>query len=409
MKKNMSFIVAVGVLALGIVLLLGSSYSLINSTVTEESYGFNVASFNVEFQDRSNIQIKTIPISDEEGKAKSKEFSFTVNNTSNNDVNYRLDILENSTYPMADVIKYTYSLNNGEYTDIYRLSKNNTISQNRVLPKGEKDTYKIKFWLSIEADEEYMNKAFSAVINLSATQNEYKYATNTMESLANNNLDGIKKVGSDYRYSSMDNNYVWFNCTDSHTKGEEYCEKWHILGSFDNNWENGVGTYKSLKIMRDEVYDEISFNNKEKTGDYNNSYINMFLNGAYYDKLNSKAQELILRAKWNIGKVEEDNYTKAFYDETLKNYYANIGLINVSDYLYLQNSFPYENILSLNKNDDKVIVLNKNNITTASGLQNFSIIPCLYLKPDVSILSGDGSVNNPYELGIKFPMTYGIK
>ena len=166
-------------LSVGTILLFSSSYSLITGNVTEESYGFNVASFDVEFLDKTKISLNGVPTSDEEGMKTSKEFTFTVNNTSNNDVNYRLDIIENSVYKMDDVIKYAYSVNDGAYSDIYLLSKNYTLNQNRVLQKGAKDTYKIKLWLSLDADERYMNKKFSAMISLSATQNEYKYATNS--------------------------------------------------------------------------------------------------------------------------------------------------------------------------------------------------------------------------------------
>ena len=407
MNKNKTFILAITMLSVGTILLFSSSYSLITGNVTEESYGFNVASFDVEFLDKTKISLNGVPTSDEEGMKTSKEFTFTVNNTSNNDVNYRLDIIENSVYKMDDVIKYAYSVNDGAYSDIYLLSKNYTLNQNRVLQKGAKDTYKIKLWLSLDADERYMNKKFSAMISLSATQNEYKYATSVIERLGSNNLDGVVKVNNDYRYSKMNQNYLWFNCQDNHTKGSDYCEKWHIIGSFDNTWENGVATYKSLKIIRDEVYDKASFSNEEYQGDFNKSYIETFLNGSFYDKLNNEAKKMILKAKWNIGSTKGESFNSSLYQEGLKTYYGNIGLMNVSDYLYLQKDFMLKNILLLNKDEDKVNVIGES-LDKKNSLDIFNILPCLYLKPDVSIISGDGSENSPYELGVKFPMTYGV-
>ena len=144
-------------------MLLGTSYSLItDSVVSKETYGFEVANFNVEFLDDTKITISGVPLDDTNGFNKSKEFSFTITNNSDYDVNYRLDILENGNTNMGEVIHYAYSVNDSEYSKIYNLGDNYTIKQNKVLGVNAIDTYKIKMWLSDEADESYMNKTFSA-------------------------------------------------------------------------------------------------------------------------------------------------------------------------------------------------------------------------------------------------------
>ena len=391
-------------------MLLGTSYSLItDSVVSKETYGFEVANFNVEFLDDTKITISGVPLDDTNGFNKSKEFSFTITNNSDYDVNYRLDILENGNTNMGEVIHYAYSVNDSEYSKIYNLGDNYTIKQNKVLGVNAIDTYKIKMWLSDEADESYMNKTFSATISLMATQNEYKYATNVIEKLANENQDGIKNVNGEYRYSLKNSmNYVWFNCQDGFNKGENYCEKWRIVGSFNNHKENTLEEYKMLKIVSDDVYDEIAFNNEEKTGDYSESYIESFANGSYYDKLNDNAKKLILKAKWNIGSIKSNTYESVLQEENEgKSYYGNVGLLNVSDYLYLQdNSYiKSDNVLLLNKNLEDVSLI-KGSLTTGNNTSNYNFLPCVYLRPDVSIISGDGTSDNPYEINIKFPMNY---
>ena len=392
-------------------MLFGSSYSLIMDNVSKESYGFSVANFDVEFLDNTKITLSGIPVSDQEGLKTSKEFTFTVSNNSDYDVNYRLDIIENSVDIMSDVIKYSYSLNGSDYNRIYLLKNNSTINQNKVLKQNDKDIYKVKIWLSDEADESYMNKKFSASISLMATQNEYKYATNVIERLANDNLDDVKKVNNDYRYmGSNPNNYIWFNCKDGYTKGKDNCEMWRIIGSFDNAWEDGIGTYKSLKIVSSNVYDEVSFNNEDKNGDYDNSYITSFANGVYFDKLNKNAQELILNAKWNIGNLGNSDINNSYNNEIKKTSFANVGLLNVSDYMYLGENgwlISDQSILFINKSSDKVLILN-NGIVEKESLDNYSFLPVVYLKPDVSIVSGNGSIDSPYEIKVKYPMNYGI-
>ena len=390
-------------------MLFGTSYSLIvNNLTSKESYGFNVANFNVEFSDNTKITLQGVPVDDEDGIKDGKEFSFTVANNSDYDVNYRIDIIENSSIDMSSVVRYAYSINDSEYSEVYTLKDNFTVKQNKVLKVNASDVYKIKMWLSIDADESYMNKTFSASISLTATQNEFKYASSVIEKLSSDNKDGIKKVDNGYRYSlSNSANYVWFNCEEGFTKGNSYCEKWRIIGAFNNKSEKSNEEYLMLKIVNTEPVSSVAYNNNEKNTTYDNSYIESYANGYYYDKLNDSTKKLIMKARWNIGDVKSNIYEDVLKEESNKNYYGYIGLLNNSDYLYLKTEsyFNDDKVLLLNKSNDLVNILDSG-ITTGVNKDNYSFVPCVYLRPDVSIVSGDGSVNSPYELGIKFPLNY---
>ena len=407
--KNKTYFLATLIFSLGVLMLLGSSYSLVvGKLVSNESYGFEVSNFDVQFSDNKKIDISGIPESDEDGLKNSKEFSFSVTNNSNYDVNYRIDILENNSIGMKDVIHYVYSLNNDEYSDVLSLKDNYTLKQNKVLKTNSSDTYKIKMWLSLEADEAYMNKTFSGNINLIATQNEYKYATSVIEKLAINKQDNIVKYGDDYRYSSKEAyNYIWFNCDENFTKGEDYCEKWQIVGSFKNKKENSNDEYYMLKIVNTNSISDISFNNNDKNGNYDNSYIETFANGSYYDKLNDRDKSYIIKARWFIGSTDGVNFNKSYNEEKLKYYYGYIGLLNVSDYLFIKdNSYlQNNNFLFINKNNNDVNIY-KDTLIKGESTNSYNFVPCVYLRPDISIISGDGSYTNPYEITIKYPMNY---
>ncbi len=407
MKKT--YLLAIIVFSIGAIMLFGSSYSLIlGNLVSKETYGFDVANFDVQFLDNKKISISGVPESDEDGLKNSKEFSFTVSNNSTHDVNYRIDIIENNSINMSDVIHYVYQINDEEYSEVLSLKDNYTVKQNKVLKVNEVDTYKIKMWLSLEADESVMNKEFLANISLVATQNDYKYATTVIEKLAKTNQDSVKLVGNDYRYSSKTaQNYLWFNCKNGFTKGDDYCDKWRIIGSFNNIGENKKDAYPMLKIVNTKIIDEISFNNQELPGDYDNSYAETFANGYYYDKLSDSAKKYIMKAKWNIGNSKMKNFNSSLLEEKSKVSFNNIGLLNVSDYLYLQEDafFPNDNVLLLNKNNNLVNVLD-NTLITGNSNNSYNFLPCVYLRPDVSIISGDGSIINPYELAIKYAMNY---
>ena len=406
--KNRMYIFALMVLSLGIIMTLGTSYSLImNGTISDSSYGFKVANFDVSFNDDTNITVSSIPMSDNDGIKLSKEYTFNIDNNSDYDINYRLDIIETNATNIGEVIHYVYSVNDSEYSDIYTLKDYFTIKQNKVLRTNTTDVYKVKMWLSDEADESYMNKSFSAKITLTATQNEYKYATSVIEKLSTINQDNVININGDYRYNKLNSpNYVWFNCQEGYTKGDNYCEKWRIIGSFMNKSENNKDEYPSLKIIGTNVYEKISYN-VGNTNNYDNSYINSYANGYFYDSLNNDTQKLILKARWNIGEVKSNNYEEALEEEKTKTYYAYVGLPNISDYLYLNSEsfFMNDNMFFINKTNGNVNVLNKV-IINADNLYNYGFVPCLYLRADVSIMSGDGSIDNPYELGIRYPLNY---
>ena len=407
--KNKTSIIAVMIFGLGTMMLLGTSYSLItNNLVSNETYGFNVANFDVSFTDDTKISVTGIPTSDDDGIKNSKEYTFKINNNSDYDINYRLDIIENSSINMGEVIHYVYSINDSEYSEVLSLKDDFTLNQNKKLDTNAIDIYKLKIWLSEDADESYMNKTFSASIILSATPNEYKYATSVIEKLANNNQDNVIEVDDSYRYTKKDSpNYVWFNCENGFTKGEDYCEKWRIIGSFNNKSEKSRSLYKSLKIISTTSYDDVAYNDEMNMNNYDDSYINSFANGSYYDKLEEDSQKLILKARWNIGDVKSSNYIMAQEEEENKTYYANIGLMNISDYLYLGNEsfLNGDDSLFLNKTNNMVNILN-GGIKEGDNNKSYHFVPCVYLRGDVSIISGDGNINNPYELGIKFPMNY---
>ena len=406
--KNMMSKVALLVLGLGTVMLLGTSYSLINnSLVSDETFGFEVANFDVSFNDNNKISISSIPQDDTDGIKNSAEYTFDVKNNGDHDINYRLDIVLNGTDEMKNYIHYVYSINGEEYSDVLSLSNNSTVKQNKTLTKKSKDIYKLKLWLSIDADESFMNKSFSANIILNASLNDYKYAFNVIEKLGLNKQDSVEYVNGDYRYSKKDApNYVWFNCKDGFTTGADYCEKWRIIGSFDNKSEKSKEEYPSLKIVSTKVINDITYNNEVKTGSYDDSYVDTYANGFYYDSLEEEAQKLVLKARWNIGEVKSTTLLESTKEELSMYYYANIALPNLSDYIYLQDeSFFPSNIMFLNKTNGNVNVLG-NTIINADNYYNYGFLPCLYLRGDVSITSGDGTADNPYELMVKYPLNY---
>lgn len=436
MDKNRQLIISIMVMSIGIFMLLGTSYALVTkSSKTDTSYGLTVGSINVNFSEENNITLNNAyPISDQDGLKNSNEFSFTVINNGDYDVNYTLKIEETSYEKIGEIIRYSYNRNNTGYNVVAGLKDSDVINQNIVLKKGASDIYKMKFWISEDTTSKYMNKAFSGKIIIEATQNDYKYATNVIETLAKKMVDNVLAVNvngefgneniREYRYVSNDsinvNNYVWFNCKDGYTKGSNYCEKWRIVGSFTNYFESSDNSYSSLKLVRDELLDEkVTFKN------YNN-----YLNDKYYDSLTINTKNMIMKSRFNVGIGLYANLFDASYESEIKEtVYQNIGLINASDYAYAtgvsNQGIPMNNGINNGSNwlnaKDSYLTINKVNekniniiakvkdsyLVTAGRIDElYYVRPAVYLRPDVSIIDGYGTNENPYQLAIKFPVNY---
>ena len=294
-------------------------------------------------------------------------------------------------------------LNDSEYSETFKLNDNYTIKQNKNLQVNAIDIYKLKILVN---DENIATDKTLSII-FSATKNETKYATDVIKKLSKDNESNIVFENNSYRYNKNNsNNYIWFNCKNGKTTGEDNCERWRILGVFNNKNDKSSDEYLSLKIINTRVVENISYNMDEARGNYNDSYISSYANGYYYEMLDESVQKLILKAKWNIGEVNSNKYSEAYKEEKSKTYYAYIGLVNISDYLYLQNeSFINDNTIFLNKTNGKVNILS-NGIKEGDNYKGYSFVPAVYLRWDVSFNSGDGSFANPYELVIKYPMNY---
>ena len=443
---------------ISVTVLLGGSYALIQKVlVGTNTYAMRTGNFLVEFNESQEIALSNqVPVYDNVGMSTGDEFTFSVSNTGNYVSSYSVKIEQLSTDDLSSVVRYAIDYGDGySYENIHALANNQYIIQNKSLAINGIDLYKLRFWLDIDASEEYIGKEFSAKVVIEATQEEYKYATNILESVYNLDEEGIVAIGSDgqlhtegdireYRYSGNSvNNYVWFNCDEGYTNGSDHCEKWRIIGSFENTYENGVSSYKMLKIVKDEVLDVTASYNTSGTANYKGSLIEKYLNynpnnysvnggkNYYRDLLKSDAKKLIMKAKWNIGEVANTETTISnYYTEQNVPYYAEVALINASDFGYAtsntlwntalnttnitsENNWLYQdNFMILNTpdlNGENIYYISPNGLKTASVGYPYNIRPTLYLKPDVSIIAGYGTSEEPYELSIKFPMNYGVK
>lgn len=226
---------------------------------------------------------------------------------------------------------------------------------------------------------------------------------------------------TDYRYiGNIPNNYVSFN------NGEV----WRIIGVFSVEDENG-NYEERVKLIRND-----SIGNKQwdsnNVNEWVGSTIQVYLNDEY--ALDNASKDMLSFSKYYLGARNDISDGADFYiserSDTVfsidrgKNWVGNVGLIYPSDYIFTyalgvddicyntpgscNNSNPLNGwlyrsghyqwtmmpslsgyLVFLIDSDGKIYRLN-------DAKFSYESLPVLYLKPNVKIKQGDGTIDNPY-------------
>ena len=254
-----------------------------------------------------------------------------------------------------------------------------------------------------------------------------------------------------YRYEGLDpNNYVWFN--------NEY---WRIIGVFDSA-SHGVSGKNLVKIIRAETLDALVWH-KSSTNDWTASSLKSLLNGAYYNAQDGTSsgycygdsttvtancdytkrgiqdgyRGMIANVTWYLGGYSSNSATAgSFYGyERGTTVYSGrptsttgyIGLMYPSDYGYsvLSSSCArttnlgsynsatcagqswlygkgYEWTLTPDSSYSGYVfgLRSGGNLGIIRANTGFGSRPVLYLDASVYKIDGDGSLNNPYIVGM---------
>ena len=163
-----------------------------------------------------------------------------------------------------------------------------------------------------------------------------------------------------------------------------------------------ISTGENVKIaLSDNIKDGDKY--LEKTfGGKNNIYsttkktIGEYLNNTYYKSI--KNNDLIVKSSYGIGSNTLDNldYT-AVYSKTNT---CNIGMLTLGD-MFISDT---KHVLTMNRGIESSMIINvinkDGNVFGDLIASKYEVRPTMYLKGNISIVSGDGSIDSPYELGV---------
>ena len=197
-----------------------------------------------------------------------------------------------------------------------------------VNPNTETKYYLVIEYANKENQSNQMGKSFSVDIGLKEKQypsilNERvaMLAEEDKTTLATDDPDkNVRYIGAN------PNNYVYFNCSDYNNQSDSTCEKWRIIGVF-NNITKSDGTKENLvKIIRDESIGEYSWDSSDSSvndgsgvNDWTTAKLNYLLNPGHDSEFNGGS--LYYNAKrGNCYDYYNNGYTSCDFTSTgLKN------------------------------------------------------------------------------------------
>ena len=264
---------------------LGSAYAFFTSISKSADYNvIKVGTLNIDFGEESSNTINLsgqYPMSDEEG-LKLTPYTFTIENTGTLPADYEIFIQDDTDMIKQDncannqlnkdYIKY--KLNEGEPLVLSTIAGNDYKIASGSLEVGQKETYTLYVWIKEGAGNDVLNKHYHGKLVINGAS-KTEAATDTLLAKVNSeDLDYATATSeqqkemwihthpeteqtealTDYRYIGKDpNNYVTFND-----------ETWRIIGVF--TVDDGTGKKEErLKIIRDELIGDYSWDNKDTT------------------------------------------------------------------------------------------------------------------------------------------------
>ena len=213
--------------------------------------------------------------------------------------------------------------------------------------------------------------------------------------LLNNSGDGTYNyMNGTYLKGGQDSNYVWFDGF-----------MWRIMGKNEDG---------SIRMITEENVTAIPWGAENTAQDYDNSYVNDWLNNYFYPKLEHK--DLLVNQTWCSLTTTDESSHQTSCINNLSNTQKPIGLLSLDEYnlasgssSYLVNSQYFWTLTVHNKSEAY-------RITTEGISGYYSIIntlcgvrPMIHVQSDTIIASGQGTLTVPYMIDNTDDVTGSLK
>ncbi len=405
-------LVSVGLLITGIfVVFLGITYAFTNRALTgTKKQVINVGNLSLELQeDDNNLTIvDAFPTYDEVGMI-GNAFTFRLINKTLQDTNYILKLADITSGEKLFLEDVKCGLTKDGQVTIHLLSdlQDNTVDSGVILG-NQTIEYALRLWIkdSVEDDARIAGKSLSFKVEIEQTSGDVDNPTPTStpepsgepatdKVFASENLgencttynDGVDT----FLVGQCQNNYVWYSG-----------KLWRVV--LKNN-ETGA-----VKMVTDNAITVITLAEREDSNILDISYVEQWLKQEFLPSLHDYDDYLVTDSVWDVSSISTTTPTRLPGETTLS---GPVGLLNVYEYYttynasngiasyytgYLNNDVAFW-LHNYYKGKNQVYkVHNTGAINYTYGDAVLGVRPVVNMRSDVKIVSGNGSISEPFKL-----------
>ncbi len=391
--RNKRIVILVILILISIVTLIGSSYALLTKSFKGDKLSMQVGTLKVDFTEGNSINLNnTIPMSDTDGLS-TTPYTFTITNSGTIDAYYTVSNEEDSSNTLdTSYLKMRLTSDDGYDSGIVKVKElgkeTYQLVSSTLLTKNKSVTYKLYLWVSSDADNSIQNKTFKSKIVVDS-------ASSKVLTVAEKLLAGVGDKGSidktdpeqTFIAGEDPNNYIWYSG-----------KLWRAV-SIDP-------TDSSVKLVTQWNIAAVSYNSTNNST-FKGSHMEQWLNDTSVDGFlgNLREPEKFIKTDsvWNatmttdtskiakttmvtdtVGLLNVYEYTMSYNGTTSKK-----GYLQNTDYWRLLNPYDANNVWYV----DVSSVTHYNNSNDTLGIR-----PSINLKPTVKIISGTGTLEDPYKV-----------
>ncbi len=360
---------------------LAIGYAVLSQQLNINGTGGIASDFNILF---TNIDTTATFTIDLKSPGSNGEYLITVENRGTIDA-------------MVESISGIDEANQAAPTDItFSISD---IAVNDKLKAKESKVFKVKVnWDSNSTSIPDTNKDLTLTINFAqdtgSTTPSGDTIISTVDNLLDSSTDGTYNyMDGTYLKGSQDFNYVWFDGF-----------MWRIMG------KNADG---SIRMITEENLTVIPWGASNTAQDYDNSYVNDWLNNYFYPKLEHK--DLLANQTWCSETTTSSSASRTSCTNNLSSVQKPVGLISVDEYNLASGTSSYLDISQVfwtttpYSASDAWGVDRSGNAVTNSVTYTYGVRPVVGIFSDTTITGGNGTLTDPYMIGEVSDVTGSLK
>ena len=394
-KENHKKVIIIGI-AILLLLLLGIAFAYLTTTLHgDKEYLVRAGSLGLRLEESNELTLSSqIPLEDKNGMSLDG-FNFSLVNEGNIETDYTIyldDIAldEGETRMPDSAIRYSLTRND-EVIGPKNLTTMGSNPNRRVdfgtIGVDETINYTLRIWIDYDAtSEDAGGKTFKGKLRVVATQSVGEEASTVL--LENIPDENLYDDGTDTFITGEDpNNYIWYSG-----------KLWRAVSV--NNEE------KTTKLVTQWNISTIPYN-EENNATFEGSYMEDWLNDTTVDGFLGNLREpdkfIVMDTKWNA----TDTSSSSKPAETTMVEDA-VGLLNYYEYVTSYRGTTYGNgylnnglwwwTLTPSYASSVRAVNEQGYANNYDPSVEYGVRPSINLKSSVKIVSGDGTIDNPYRL-----------